>query len=106
MVLKKVVIPALALIGALALAGVPRVTHAVAAAQYDQMEDGTQKDIQGTVKGSGDKAQFVTDGDGKVWDVINPELLKGHENQHVQINCHLFPSKSRIHIHTVKKLKN
>jgi hypothetical protein len=106
MVIKKVFILAVTLFTALALAGVPRATHAAAPAQYDQMEEGTLKDIQGTVKGSGDKAQFVTDGDGRVWDVVNPEVFKGHENQHVQINCHLFPSKNKIHVHTVKKLKN
>ena len=35
--------------------------------------------LKGTVKADGDKYSFVNDKDGKSWDVINPETLKGHE---------------------------
>ncbi len=106
MVAKKVFSLALALFAGLALVSFPRAAHAGIPPQKDHVEEGAEKDIQGTVKASGSKVQFVTDGDGKVWDVINPDPLKGHINEHVQINAHLFPSRSSLHVHTVKKLKN
>jgi S-disulfanyl-L-cysteine oxidoreductase SoxD len=70
-----------------------------------QLQDGALKDIQGTVKVDGDKLKFVAD-DGMIWDVMNPEALKGYEGLHVQLNVHLFPSTSSIHVHSINKLKN
>jgi len=97
----------LALFAMLALTSFPRASRAAAIpGQAAQVEDGTLKDIQGTAKMEGDKMTFVTDNDAKVWNVINPEVFKGHVGQHVEINVHLYPSKGSIHVHTVKKLKN
>jgi len=100
------------LIGVILLLAVIMTSRAKASPQgasatpASQVQDGTLKNVQGTVKADGDKFKFVADGDGTVWNVINPELLKGHVGQHVELNVHLFPSKGSIHVHTLRKLKN
>jgi hypothetical protein len=71
-----------------------------------QAQEGALKKIRGTVKADGDKLTFVTDEDGKSWEVMNPEMLKGHEGHHVELNVHLYADKGVIHVHTVKMLEN
>jgi|ERR1700677_1965329 hypothetical protein len=61
--------------------------------------------LKGTVKAEGDKYMFVNDKDGKSWDVMNPEELKGHEGHHVQLSAHVYADKNSIHIMSVKMLK-
>jgi len=61
--------------------------------------------LKGTVKADGDKYTFVNDKDGKSWDVINPEELKGHEGHHVQLSAHVYADKNSIHVMSVKMLK-
>jgi hypothetical protein len=61
--------------------------------------------LKGTVKADGDKYTFVNDKDGKSWDVMNPEELKGHEGHHVQLSAHVYSDKNSIHIMSVKMLK-
>jgi len=61
--------------------------------------------LKGTVKADGDKVTFVNDKDGKSWDVMNPEELKGHEGHHVQLSAHVYADKSSIHIMSVKMVK-
>ena len=61
--------------------------------------------LKGTVKADGDKYVFVNDKDGKSWDVMNPEELKGHEGHHVQLSAHVYADKNSIHIMSVKMLK-
>lgn len=61
--------------------------------------------LKGTVKADGDKYTFVNDKDGKSWDVVNPETLKGHEGHHVQLSAHVYADKGSIHIMSVKMLK-
>jgi len=63
------------------------------------------KNIKGTVKADGDKLTFVSDKDGKSWDVVNPEALKGHEGHHVELSAHVYADKGQIHVMTVKMLK-
>jgi hypothetical protein len=63
------------------------------------------KNIKGTVKADGDKLTFVGDKDGKSWDVVNPEALKGHEGHHVELSAHVYADKGQIHVMTVKMLK-
>lgn len=63
------------------------------------------KTIDGQVKANGDKLIFVADQDGKPWDVLNPQLLKAYQGDHVQIAGHIFTDHHLIHIHTVKVLK-
>jgi len=50
--------------------------------------------LKGTVKADGDKYTFVSDKDGKSWDVMNPEELKGHEGHHVQLSAHVYGDKN------------
>ena len=61
--------------------------------------------LKGTVKADGDKATFVNDKDGKSWDVMNPEELKGHDGHHVQLSAHVYADKNAIHVMSVKMLK-
>lgn len=61
--------------------------------------------LKGTVKAEGDKYTFVNDKDGKSWDVMNPEALKGHEGHHVQISAHVYADKGQIHVMSVKMMK-
>jgi hypothetical protein len=58
------------------------------------------------VKANGDMVTFVADDDGKSWDVMNPEMLKGHAGHHLELNVHVYADKGSIHVHTVKMLKN
>jgi hypothetical protein len=83
-------------------------------AQQDNNMSQTQADsgakaplmtLKGTVKADGDKYTFVNDKDGKSWDVMNPEELKGHEGHHVQLSAHVYADKMSIHIMSVKMLK-
>ena len=105
--MKKVSVIVMVLFAALALTSFPRASRgATYFSQASQVEDGTLKNIQGTAKMDGDKMKFVTDDDGTVWTVINPEVLKSHVGQQVELNVHLYPSKGSIHVHTVKELKN
>lgn len=62
--------------------------------------------LKGTVNADGDKYTFVNDADGKSWDVVNPEKLKGHEGHHVQLSAHVYTDKNSIHVMTVKMLKS
>jgi hypothetical protein len=61
--------------------------------------------LKGTVKMEGDKTMFVNDKDGKSWDVMNPEELKGHEGHHVQLSAHVYKDKNSIHVMSVKMMK-
>jgi hypothetical protein len=63
------------------------------------------KTLKGTVKTEGDKVTFVSDKDGKSWDVMNPEELKAHDGHHVQLSAHLYADKNSIHVMSVKMLK-
>jgi hypothetical protein len=61
--------------------------------------------LKGTIKTDGDKYTFVNDKDGKSWDVMNPETLKGHEGHHVQLSAHVYADKNSIHVMSVKMVK-
>jgi hypothetical protein len=61
--------------------------------------------IKGTVKADGDKITFVTDSDGKSWNVVNPESLKDHVGHHVELSAHVYADKGQIHVMKVTMLK-
>jgi hypothetical protein len=61
--------------------------------------------LKGTVKTEGDKVTFVSDKDGKSWDVMNPDELKAHDGHHVQLSAHVYSDKDQIHVMSVKMLK-
>jgi hypothetical protein len=62
------------------------------------------KELKGTVKAEGDKTTFV-DKEGKSWDVMNPEALKGHEGHEVAVKAHVYKDKGQIHVMSVKMMK-
>jgi membrane protein implicated in regulation of membrane protease activity len=74
-------------------------------------QDATQEkkpellNIKGTVKADGDKITFVTEADGKSWDVVNPETLKEHVGHHVELSAHVYKDKGQIHVMKVTMLK-
>jgi hypothetical protein len=63
------------------------------------------KTIQGNVKADGDKITLVADEDGKSWAVLNPDTLKAHMGQHVEVRAHVYAGKNAIHVMSVKTLK-
>ena len=97
------------------LLGVAFATSLSAFAQQNSNMAQTQADqsaaqaplmtLKGTIKTEGDKTVFVNDKDGKSWDIMNPEEVKGHEGHHVQLSAHVYAEKDSIHIMSVKMLK-
>jgi hypothetical protein len=70
-----------------------------------QVGDAPLMTLQGTIKADGGKYRFVNDKDGKSWDVMNPETLKGHEGHHVELSAHVYADKMAIHVMSVKMMK-
>jgi hypothetical protein len=103
--MKKVMICLLALTFAMSLSAFAQQESNMSQTQADQ---GAAKaplmTLKGTIKAEGDKYTFV-DKDGKSWDVMNPEELKGHEGHHVQLSAHVYADKNSIHVMSVKMLK-
>jgi hypothetical protein len=84
----------------------PSQDTSMSQAQSDQMgAKAPLMTLKGNVKADGDKYTFVNDKDGKSWDVMNPEELKGHEGHHVQLSAHVYADKNAIHIMSVKMVK-
>jgi hypothetical protein len=104
--MKKLMICLLALTFTMSLTAFAQQDNNMSQTQADQ---GAAKaplmTLKGTVKADGDKYTFVNDKDGKSWEVMNPEELKGHEGHHVQLSAHVYTDKSSIHIMSVKMLK-
>jgi membrane protein implicated in regulation of membrane protease activity len=84
--------------------GVPLVMHGKS---QDTTQDQKPElmNIKGTVKADGDKIIFVADDDGKSWDVVNPETLKGHVGHHVELSAHVYKDKGQIHVMKVTMLQ-
>jgi len=101
--MKKLSILAMAL--SVATIGIP----VLALGQPQEMKQEEQKpklmDIKGSVKADGDKITFVTDSDGKSWNVVNPETLKDHVGHHVELSAHVYADKGQIHVMKVTMLK-
>jgi membrane protein implicated in regulation of membrane protease activity len=95
----------LALALSVATLGIPVFAYG----QQQEMKQEEQKpklmDIKGTVKADGDKITFVTDAEGKSWDVVNPETLKDHLGHHVEVSAHVYADKGQIHVMKVTMLK-
>ena len=110
--MKKVLVCLLALVFAMSLTA---FAQQEASASQDNNMSQTHADqtsakaplmtLKGTVKADGDKYTFVNDKDGKSWDVMNPEELKGHEGHHVQLSAHVYADKNAIHVMSVKMVK-
>jgi membrane protein implicated in regulation of membrane protease activity len=85
--------------------GIPAL--AIGQPQETKQEEQKPKlmDIKGTVKADGDKITFVTDADGKSWEVVNSETLKDHVGHHVELSAHVYADKGKIHVMKVTMLK-
>ncbi len=105
--MKKLMVCLLAITFAMSLtAFAQQDNNNMAQTQTDQMAPKAPlMTLKGTVKTEGDKTVFVSDKDGKSWDVMNPEELKGHDGHHVQLSAHVYADKNSIHIMSVKMLK-
>lgn len=44
------------------------------------------------------KAAFVNDKDGSVWEITNPEAIKGHEGHHVTLSGHANATDKTFHV--------
>jgi hypothetical protein len=100
--MKKLMVCLLALTFAMSLTAFAQQDNNMSQTQSDQA---SAKAPLMTLKADGDKYTFVNDKDGKSWDVMNPEELKGHEGHHVQLSAHVYADKGYIHIMSVKMLK-
>jgi hypothetical protein len=105
--MKKIMVCVLALTFAMSLTAFAQQDNSMSQTQADQSAaKAPLMTLKGTIKADGDKYTFVNDKDGKSWDVMNPEELKGHEGHHVQLSAHVYADKSSIHIMSVKMLKS
>ena len=104
--MKKLMICLLAVTFAMSLTAFAQQDNNMAQTQADQAgAKAPLMTLKGTVKAEGEKVTFVSDKDGKSWDVMNPEELKGHEGHHVQLSAHVYSDKMSIHVMSVKMLK-
>jgi membrane protein implicated in regulation of membrane protease activity len=101
--MKKLSLIVLAL--SLATLGVPVLARGNPPGMSQDEQKPKLMNIKGTVKADGDKITFVTDEDGKSWDVVNPETLKDHVGHHVELSAHVYPDKGQIHVMKVTMLK-
>jgi hypothetical protein len=103
--MRKVIVCLMVLTFATSLTAFAQQDSTMSQAQADSGAKAPLMTLKGTVKADGDKYTFVNDKDGKSWDVMNPEELKGHEGHHVQLSAHVYADKNAIHIMSVKMLK-
>jgi hypothetical protein len=103
--MKKVMVCLMALAFAMSLTAFAQQDSTMSQTQADSGAKAPLMTLKGTVKADGDKYTFVNDKDGKSWDVMNPEELKGHEGHHVQLSAHVYSDKNAIHVMSVKMLK-
>jgi len=78
--MKKVMICLLALTFSMSLAAFAQQDNNMSPTQMEQGTKPPLMTLKGTVKVEGDKYMFVNDKDGKSWEVINPEVLKGQKD--------------------------
>jgi hypothetical protein len=103
--MKKLMVCLLAVTFAMSLTAFAQQDNSMAQTQSDAAAKAPLMTLKGTVKAEGDQVMFVNDKDGKSWDVMNPEELKGHEGHHVQLSAHVYSDKNSIHVMSVKMLK-
>ena len=103
--MKKLLVLVLGLAVVLSISAVAQDQGMAKADKADKAAAAPLKTLKGTVKADGDKYTFVNDKDGKSWDVMNPETLKGHEGHHVVLKAHVYADKNQIHVMDVKMAK-
>jgi hypothetical protein len=62
----------------------------------------SQKPIQfaGVISNTGQT--FVGDKDGKNWNIVNPDAVKGHEGQHVLLTANVDADKGEVNVVSLK----
>ena len=60
------------------------------------------QNIKGKI--SDDGKSFTADKDGKSWNIVNPDAVKGHEGHHVVLNAHVYADKGEVHVMSVKMM--
>jgi hypothetical protein len=77
--------------------------------KQDQMGSSEKKEkmpkaqnIKGKI--SDDGKSFTADKDGKSWNIVNPDAVKGHEGHHVVLNAHVYADKGEVHVMSVKMM--
>jgi len=103
--MKKLMVCLLALTFTMSLTAFAQQDSSMSPPQADTGAKAPLMTLKGTIKADGDKYTFVNDKDGKSWEVMNPEELKGHEGHHVQLSPHVYADKGSIHVMSVKMLK-
>jgi hypothetical protein len=58
-----------------------------------------------TGKISDTRQTFIADSDGKSWTIVNPDDVKGHENQHVTVMASVDADKNEINVVSVRVIK-
>jgi len=58
-----------------------------------------------TGKISDTRQTFIADSDGKSWTIVNPDDVKGHENQHVTVMAGVDADKNEINVVSVRVIK-
>lgn len=53
---------------------------------------------------NGEKAVFVPDKGGQVWDIQNPDAVKGHEGHHVTLDANVNAKDNSVHVISVAML--
>lgn len=51
---------------------------------------------------SDDGKTFVSDKDGKSWNISNPDAVKGHEGHHVTLKAHVSADKGEVEVVSLK----
>lgn len=70
--------------------------------QDNMKSDSSAKAVPVTGKISADGKTFVSDKDGKTWNIKNPEAVKGHEGHHVTLTAHVYADKGEVHVMSLK----
>lgn len=102
--MRKLLVLVLGLAVALSISAVAQYASSQGTDNADKAAAAPLKEFTGTVKAEGDKYTFV-DKDGKSWDVMNGEALKGHEGHEVVIKAHVYKEKNQLHVMSVKMKK-
>jgi hypothetical protein len=72
----------------------------------DSMKAGASaKAVDVVGKISDDGKTFTSDKDGKTWNIVNPDAVKGHEGHHVVLNAHVYADKGEVHVMSLKMAK-
>lgn len=74
----------------------------------DQTKQGNNTTKALTIPGkiSRDGETFVSDTDGAVWIIANPDAIKGHEGDHVVLVAEVDTNKGEVRVVSVKMLKH